>query len=229
MSTLADRLNSIMLEKNVSQAELARSIGIKQPSIFKILNGRTLNPKNILEIATALNVDPHWLKTGEGERSPVVKETGGEYIVQRQDQIKVDLLSVSAAANSSGVVNPEYPDVIQSISFSTKGFFDIVGRKTADGIYMITVPTDSMSPTIGKGDIVFIDTKETEYTGEGIYIFDLDGETYIKRLQRVPGGVMRALSDNSLYPPFDIEQTLFSTAVIRGKFIRVLPVKPREL
>ena len=66
MTTLAERLTSIMSEKGLSQAELARMTGLKQPSVFKIVSGQTLNPKNIVEIATALGVDVNWLKTGEG-------------------------------------------------------------------------------------------------------------------------------------------------------------------
>ena len=66
MTTLAERLAALMTDKGLSQAELARMTGLKQPSIFKIVSGQTLNPKNILEIATVLGVNPHWLKTGEG-------------------------------------------------------------------------------------------------------------------------------------------------------------------
>ena len=45
MTTLSERLTALMSEKGLSQAELARMIGVKQPSIFKILSGQTLNPK----------------------------------------------------------------------------------------------------------------------------------------------------------------------------------------
>ncbi|HDR1847608.1 TPA: helix-turn-helix transcriptional regulator [Pasteurella multocida] len=225
MNKLSARLLSLMEEKGISQAELARRIGIKQPSVYKILSGETRNPTKILEIATALGVDPNWLKTGEGSRdtSLIVSEPNAEH------KLKVDHLSVSAIAGYNGFSNEDYPDIIRSIYFSEMGLLEIIGRRTSEGIYLINIPTDSMAPTINKGDVGFVDVKINSYVGEGIYVFDLNGETYIKRLQRIPSGVIRALSDNPLYPPFDITEELFSTAVVRAQFICTLPIKPKML
>ncbi|MFC0989554.1 XRE family transcriptional regulator [Pasteurella multocida] len=225
MNKLSARLLSLMEEKGISQAELARRIGIKQPSVYKILSGETRNPTKILEIATALGVDAHWLKTGEGSRdtSLIVSEPNAEH------KVKVDHLSVSAIAGYNGFSNADYPDIIRSIYFSETGLLEIIGRRSSEGIYLINIPTDSMAPTINKGDVGFVDVKINSYVGEGIYVFDLNGETYIKRLQRIPTGVIRAISDNPLYPPFDITEELFSTAVVRAQFICTLPIKPKML
>ncbi|HEH9651824.1 XRE family transcriptional regulator [Pasteurella multocida] len=223
MQNLSVRLRKVLSEKRLSQQWLAEQVGISQQAIGKILNGG--NTTKILEIATALGVDAHWLKTGKGSRdtSLVVSEPSAEY------KVKVDHLSVAAIAGYNGFSNADYPDVIRSIYFSEMGLLEIIGRRTSEGIYLINIPTDSMAPTINKGDIVFVDVNVNAYVGEGVYVFDLNGETYIKRLQRIPTGVIRALSDNPLYPPFDITEKLFNTAVVRGKFIRVLPINPKDL
>lgn len=227
MTTLAERLATLMAEKGLSQAELARIIGVKQPSIFKILSGQTLNPKNILEIATALGVNAHWLKTGEGSPDADVFA----FTSEKDDDhtLRVDLLDAELAAHSSGIINAEYPDVISSIFFTHEGVKRILGKTTTDGVYMFKVPTDSMAPTITQNDIVFIDTNVKEYIGEGVYSFNLNGETYIKRLQRLPTGVIMALSDNPLYHPFEITEELFDTAKIIGKFIKAVELKPKDL
>lgn len=231
MTTLAERLTSVMAEKGLSQAELARMTGLKQPSVFKIVSGQTLNPKNIVEIATALGVDVNWLKTGEGE--PIAQGSLISSLVSADSdehhRFRVDYLDVQAAAGHSGIENADYPEVIQSIYFSKEGLLEIVGKSTNDGISLINVPTDSMVPTINKGDIVFVDTKVNYYTGEGVYFFLLNGGAYIKRLMKLPTGVYRAISDNSVYPDFDISDELFDTAVIIGKFIKVLPINPKDL
>lgn len=142
---------------------------------------------------------------------------------------KIELLDVQAKAGVGGIINNEYPEVIQAIYFSLDGLLEIVGRKTDDGLFMINIPTDSMSPTIDKGDVVFVDTNVRNYYGEGIYIFAIDNEVYIKRLQKIPGGTYRALSDNKNYDPFDITEDVFNTAIVIGKFVRVLPIDPRDL
>lgn len=227
MQHLGDRLRIELSKKRLSQQWLAEQVGVSQQAIAKIINGDTRNPKNIVEIASALDVDVNWLKTGKGNKDitnpPYVSEPDESHL------FRINLLEAEAAANTTGIINSDYPDIIQSIWFSDEGLKKVVGRSSAVGIHLIKVPTDSMQPTINAKDVVFIDTNVKQYIGEGIYAFKLNGETYIKRLQRLPTGVIRALSDNPLYPPFDITNELFDTAEVIGKFIRVLPINPVDL
>ncbi|NXZ84648.1 helix-turn-helix transcriptional regulator [Haemophilus influenzae] len=231
MSDLSTRLKTLLEEKGLSMNAFSKMVGVSQPAISDIVSGKTRSPKNIVEIATALGVDVNWLKTGEGEPnaqgsiiSSLVSTDSDEH-----HRFRVDYLDVQAAAGHSGIENADYPEVIQSIYFSKEGLLEIVGKSTNDGISLINVPTDSMVPTINKGDIVFVDTKVNYYTGEGVYFFLLNGGAYIKRLMKLPTGVYRAISDNSVYPDFDISDELFDTAVIIGKFIKVLPINPKDL
>ena len=227
MQTLADRVRVELSKKRLTQHWLSEKVGVSQQAIAKIVSGETKSPKNIVEIATALGVDVNWLKTGEGERDADVFA----FTSEKDDDhtLRVDLLDAELAAHSSGIINLEYPDVISSIFFTHEGVKRILGRTTTDGVYMFKVPTDSMVPTITQNDIVFIDTNVKEYIGEGVYSFNLNGETYIKRLQRLPTGVIMALSDNPLYHPFEITESLFDTAEIIGKFIKAVELKPKDL
>lgn len=231
MQTLADRVRVELSKKRLTQQWLSEKVGVSQQAIAKIVSGETKSPKNIVEIATALGVDVNWLKTGEGE--PIAQGSVISSLVSTDSdehhRFRVDYLDVQAAAGHSGIENADYPEVIQSIYFSKDGLLEIVGKSTNDGISLINVPTDSMVPTINKGDIVFVDTKVNYYTGEGVYFFLLNGGAYIKRLMKLPTGVYRAISDNSVYPDFDISDELFDTAVIIGKFIKVLPINPKDL
>lgn len=104
----------------------------------------------------------------------------------------------------------------------------IIGRYSEKGICIFNVPTDSMEPTISSKDLVFIDTI-LNILSEREFYARLNGKDYIKRLQQLPTGIIRALSDNKLYDPFDITEELFDTAEIVGKFIRVVPLNPKEL
>ena len=227
MSDLATRLQDKLYEQRISVNAFSKKVGVSQQAISKIIRGETLNPKNILEIATALGVNAHWLKTGEG--SPDVDVFAFTSEKDDAHALRVDLLDAELAAHSSGIINLEYPDVISSIFFTHEGVKQILGRTTTDGVYMFKVPTDSMAPTITQNDIVFIDTNVKEYIGEGVYSFNLNGETYIKRLQHLPTGVIMALSDNPLYHPFEITEDLFDTAEIIGKFIKAVELKPKDL
>lgn len=227
MKTLSDRLRYLLKVNELTEDALAKKVNVSQQAINYVLNGKTRSPKNILEIATALGVNAHWLKTGEGSPEADVFAFTSEK--DNDHTLRVDLLDAELAAHSSGIINLEYPDVISSIFFTHEGVKRILGRTTTDGVYMFKVPTDSMMPTITQNDIVFIDTNVKEYIGEGVYSFNLNGETYIKRLQRLPTGVIMALSDNPLYHPFEITEDLFDTAEIIGKFIKAVELKPKDL
>lgn len=229
LETLAARVKYMMDFNALSQQSLADQVGISQQAIGQILKGDISNPKKILEISTALGVNPHWLKTGKGPMEPTSQISSMSMQKDDDHTLRVDLLDAELAAHSSGIINLEYPDVISSIFFTHEGVKQILGRTTTDGVYMFKVPTDSMAPTITQNDIVFIDTNVKEYIGEGVYSFNLNGETYIKRLQRLPTGVIMALSDNPLYHPFEITEDLFDTAKIIGKFIKAVELKPKDL
>lgn len=229
LETLAARVKYMMDFNALSQQSLADQVGVSQQAIGQILKGDISNPKKILEISTALGVNPHWLKTGKGPMEPTSQISSMSMQKDDDHTLRVDLLDAELAAHSSGIINLEYPDVISSIFFTHEGVKRILGRTTTDGVYMFKVPTDSMVPTITQNDIVFIDTNVKEYIGEGVYSFNLNGETYIKRLQRLPTGVIMALSDNPLYHPFEITEDLFDTAKIIGKFIKAVELKPKDL
>ena len=158
MTTLSERLTALMAEKGLSQAELARMIGVKQPSIFKILSGQTLNPKNILEIATALNVDPHWLKTGEGDPDPSYRIVEVSE-PQNPNTVRVDILDVEASAGNGAYLSPTEQGLL-SQEFDLTFFRQQFGRADAKHLKLITVKGDSMAPTLESGDLLYVDISE---------------------------------------------------------------------
>ncbi|WP_456309804.1 helix-turn-helix domain-containing protein [Serratia proteamaculans] len=64
---LAERLQMAMDARGHTQVSLAEAAGVSQPSIWKIVTGKTQSTKRIVEIANALNVRPEWLLSGTGE------------------------------------------------------------------------------------------------------------------------------------------------------------------
>ncbi len=62
-----------MLRKNISQADLAEAVGISAVAIGKILSGETSKSRYIIGIAAALDINPMWLQSGEGEIADIVQ------------------------------------------------------------------------------------------------------------------------------------------------------------
>jgi phage repressor protein C with HTH and peptisase S24 domain/DNA-binding XRE family transcriptional regulator len=54
-------------ERSLTQAELAKRVGISQSAIGSYEAGHRGKPRELLGIARALNVNPQWLESGEGE------------------------------------------------------------------------------------------------------------------------------------------------------------------
>lgn len=223
MTTLSERLTALMADKGLSQAELARMIGVKQPSIFKILSGQTLNPKNILEIATALNVDPHWLKTGEGDPDPSYRIVEVSE-PQNPNTVRIDILDVEASAGNGVYLSPTEQGLL-SQEFDLTFFRQQFGRADAKHLKLITVKGDSMAPTLESGDLLYVDISENYFAADGLYVFTFDGQTFIKRLQKV-GKEMLVISDNPTYKEWTFTQD--DDVFIHGRVIFSMPMKWRK-
>ncbi|EIJ28618.1 MAG: helix-turn-helix transcriptional regulator [Haemophilus parainfluenzae] len=223
MATLSERLTSLMYEKGISQAELARLIGIKQPSVFKILSGETRNPKKILEIATALNVDPHWLKTGEGDPDPSYRIVEVSE-PQNPNTVRIDILDVEASAGNGAYLSPTEQGLL-SQEFDLTFFRQQFGRADAKHLKLITVKGDSMAPTLESGDLLYVDISENYFAADGLYVFTFDGQTFIKRLQKV-GKEMLVISDNPTYKEWTFTQD--DDVFIHGRVIFSMPMKWRK-
>ena len=223
MTTLSERLTALMANKGLSQAELARMIGVKQPSIFKILSGQTLNPKNILEIATALNVDPHWLKTGEGDPDPSYRIVEVSE-PQNPNTVRIDILDVEASAGNGAYLSPTEQGLL-SQEFDLTFFRQQFGRADAKHLKLITVKGDSMAPTLESGDLLYVDISENYFAADGLYVFTFDGQTFIKRLQKV-GKEMLVISDNPTYKEWTFTQD--DDVFIHGRVIFSMPMKWRK-
>lgn len=67
-NSLADRVRLALETSGISQAELARAIGVTPPTISGWLNGstQTLRSKTALPAAQILGVAPLWLAEGKG-------------------------------------------------------------------------------------------------------------------------------------------------------------------
>lgn len=80
-------------------------------------------------------------------------------------------------------------------------------RLQPDGIMVLEVVGDSMSPTLETGDRVIIDTNHSRVTPDGIYVIDEGDGPMVKRLQLVRRSdpqEVRILSDNKNHEPYTL-------------------------
>jgi len=81
---------------------------------------------------------------------------------------------------------------------------------------IVYVSGDSMEPTLYDGDSILVDTTQTKFTKDGIYVVQFDGDGLVKRLQYNPQKkTVKIISDNPKYQPIEISN--FTTFKVIGK------------
>jgi len=70
--SFGDRLRARRISVNLTQEKLGKIVGLKKATISSLELGASKKPsaENLLPLAKALNVDPHWLITGKGDIEP---------------------------------------------------------------------------------------------------------------------------------------------------------------
>ncbi|HGO5854837.1 TPA: helix-turn-helix transcriptional regulator, partial [Mannheimia haemolytica] len=182
MSDLSSRLSDLLAQKNLSMNEFAKMVGVTQPAIAKIVNGETRSPKNIVEIADALGVDVNWLKTGKGEAPDFAKIGKNPTAYEEESSmLRLEVLDVYASAGNGSFVTGDLTAYTHAVEFENAYFAQVFQRANAKGLSIINVDGDSMEPTIGNGDLLFVDTTKSAYQGDGVYVFSYGENLYVKR------------------------------------------------
>ncbi|WP_422505928.1 LexA family transcriptional regulator [Stenotrophomonas sp. GZD-301] len=216
MSTLADRLTIAIAQAGITKAELARRVGISAPSVNGWFSGKAkfLRGENLLAAAKALQVDEGWLATGKGQpdRSNQVRETDGSYNVSTvletetpPGYVRFDLFE-GGAGMGAGIVNQDYPEVVQTIEVAEWEVRRKLGYLPQPGrIQIITGRGPSMRPKLEDGDIIWIDTTCDYFDGDDYYLINIGGETQIKMLQKRGDG-MYVVSINPDFPTYKADE-----------------------
>ncbi|THF65868.1 hypothetical protein E6C76_10035 [Pseudothauera nasutitermitis] len=87
----------------------------------------------------------------------------------------------------------------------SKAFLRTIGARPAN-LFLVRVKGDSMSPTLQAGWTVVLDASRTAVSS-GIYVVRLGEEEVCKRLEALPGGIVKVISDNRLYREYEIDTT----------------------
>jgi transcriptional regulator with XRE-family HTH domain len=117
MESLAKRVKARRRELKLNQSQVAELAGLKQPDISKIELGLIQKTTEILGLARALQCNPDWLATGEGEET---KNPGGTKVTEFADrrtayrQVTVDI-AIQAIADHLA----DFPDKAKAISLLT--------------------------------------------------------------------------------------------------------------
>lgn len=234
LEIIRERLDQIITEQKINKAKLGEVAGVSAQAVNNWYKKGKISVSSAKAIYQKYGYSIEWILGGDESQASVISNDGSpsDLFSNEQDLLhkhRIDYYDVRAAAGLTGFENSDYPEIISSLYLTDEGMAQLVGKKSSDGICLVNVPTDSMEPTIRKGDIVFLDTKVNAYSGDGIYAFAIDGALFIKRIQKMIGGGYRMISDNEIYPPEQISDDVCKNAQFIGRFIRTIHIEAVNL
>ncbi|QTM01915.1 S24 family peptidase [Mannheimia sp. ZY171111] len=130
--------------------------------------------------------------------------------------LRLEVLDVYASAGNGSFVTGDLTSYTHAVEFENAYFAQVFQRANAKGLSIINVDGDSMEPTIGNGDLLFVDTTKAAYQGDGVYVFSYGENLYVKRLQ-FAGDVLLVISDNPRYKEWEIKKENEHKFKIHGK------------
>lgn len=185
--------------------EVANLLGYTKEA-FSERKRRKSVPIDRLEIfceRESINID--WVFYGEGpkHREERKEVTGSEvsHVPQPDEYVYLPLYNLRGAAGHGAVNDTE--QIADVLAFKAEWVKTVLMANKSD-LFLMYVDGESMEPTLRPGDIILIDKRDMPVRGDGIYVFRMDGALLIKRLQRLPGGIIKVTSDNAMYEPFEI-------------------------
>ncbi|MFZ3505991.1 LexA family transcriptional regulator [Vibrio harveyi] len=162
------------------------------------------NTKRDVELAETLglakNTVSNWRARGVVPRKYINMIYSGEVPISTDEvtSVSIRLYDVIASAGAGALV--EYEPVREiELSESLQMVLGITNPGKARMLYM---QGDSMTPTLQDGSLIAIESIDN-FVNDGIYVFNWEGELFIKRLQRIKDGV-RVMSDNNKYEAWEI-------------------------
>lgn len=214
--SFADRLVQRMTDVGVDVKQLSEGVGVTYEMARRYTLGSAKPRDDKMErVAEVVKSTPVYLDYGVRADGTVDK--------MATDTVTVRQIEAFASAGN-GYINNPFPEVIRSIEIPQDRIYEMFGRRTLEGVVIINADGDSMTPTLNPKDLLFIDTKVGQFTGDGIYVFNFEGSTFIKRLQKVKGRKLAVISDNDFYPPFHIEEHEMHELYFHGKLLISIPM-----
>ena len=197
--SIAERLVKIRKSLSINQGDFAKTFEISQSSYARYETGESLlNSEKMSLLVTKLNIDTHWLITGEGEMFRN-NNPSTNTLIEDLSVIKIPMIDVKASAGQ-GMVN-YIEDIKDFISLPENILPAYTNKKN---LAIIEIMGDSMEPTIKNGEIVILDTGVQEIRSGSVYLIRVFDDLRVKRIDRKMNGNIVIMSDNAVYPPEEL-------------------------
>lgn len=205
---LAQACSKAGIEEHGRGVILAKKLAVTPKAVSKWLNAESMPRQNkMAELAEYLGVSLYWLQYGKQDTHP---KGNAELLGNMQawdsstpigdDEVAVPFLSEVKLSAGNGFVN----DLEHDSGFRLRFAKSTLRRYNVEpeNAVCVAVHGNSMEPVLPDGSTVGIDCGNKTLMEGKIFAINHNGELFIKKLYRLPGGGLRIYSFNELeYPP----------------------------
>lgn len=192
-------------EKQLSQAELGRLLGVSQQHIQRFEKDYPVPVKYAAKLAQILDIDIKELLPEE------LKDVS----LANPEIVQIDVLDVRACCGN-GIEN--FTENVIGQQMMTLPALRELTESAPENIKIIKAIGESMMPTIHTDDIVWIDISVKTPTSDGLYILCVGSDLLIRRIQINPfDNTATVIADNNKYLP--IPRNNYRDIKVIGKVI----------
>ncbi|MBI6918200.1 peptidase [Pseudomonas monteilii] len=209
----------------MSQKEFAEAHDLDASYLSQLLNGhRKLGEKAALNLELKIGLTAGMLTSPPSE-SPTHKAPDNVVqlsarTVKDKNFVLIPHLDIAASMGHGKAAPYMHIEVIRDMTVHLDWLrMQGLTFSKVDNLAIISGNGDSMTGTFADGDALLVDRGITEVKTDAIYVFTLDGDLYIKRLQRLIGGQLRMISDNPIYPPITIDLSMIDRMHIQARVL----------
>ncbi len=222
---IGSRLEERMRAAGLNQTQLANAVGVKQPSIGRLISGETKETGKLLELARAVNSTAEYLtgavddpaatsstvragrRSFTGAPSPTIEDLG---LVELKE---VDL---TLGAGATYITDRA---VMEIKRYVPGAWLREMTRTDPKFLRAARVKGDSMKPTLSDGDIIVIDTHRTAIDEQdAVWSIAIAEIGMVKRIWANPDGSYKIKSDNpNVDPETAVDGEMFVIGQVVGK------------
>jgi transcriptional regulator with XRE-family HTH domain len=182
---IAEIVKQELKDKGIKNAEFARTLGVLPQSVNNWLNRSGIPNAKLSDVANAIGVSIDYLLTGDNKSNI--------------NTVSFELLNIK---DYQGSDLAKFDNIHDVFTVDRDWFVEVFKKQPTPSMKIVFAQCESMQPTFKAGDFLLVDTANTTIN-DGVYIFRVEIQLFIKRLQIMPGRIT-ALSDNKKYESFDL-------------------------
>lgn len=206
---------------------LSKVTGCSKQAVYSWFSGDTgqIKSEHIVAIAKEWNSSTDWLLTGLGpidsNRWPHGKKSSSS---QSATSELVTIYQHESPETPEDIERLSHPhrQVLQQWTVKRRALDRLgIQYEKAESLVIISHAGDAMSPTIGNGDSLLIDTAVNTWQNDGIYLFSVDGNIYLRQVHKQPGAGLEARAINARYPSFVLTPELIASFVVHARILLI--------